>query len=116
MRFKKMSYQHMLYLLSIGKYAADPDTGAIYNKHNRLLKPFHRPDQQHLFVRLFDHELSSSIGVGRLVWMSVTKEVIPNGWQIHHRDEDPSNNAWNNLLCLHPLDHLKIHDKQPIPF
>lgn len=111
-----MSYQHMLSLLERKKYWVDTEIGDVYNKRDHLLKPFSRPNQLHQFVRLFDHQYSSSIGVGRLVWMSVTKEVIPNNWEIHHIDQNPLNNSWGNLQCLHPLDHQKLHKSEEVPF
>jgi len=118
MKFKRMCDSHILKLLLVEQYSVDPDTGTVYNKHNRPLKPFHHiRESKHLFVTLFDQgKYRRSISVGRLVWMSVTKELIPKGWEVHHRDEDARNNAWSNLLCLHPTDHLKIHDKKPVPF
>jgi len=38
-----------------------------------------------------------------------TREVIQLGWQIHHVDEDKQNNRFENLMCVHPLDHYKLH-------
>ena len=50
-----------------------------------------------------------SMHVSHLVWMSETLEVIPDGYEIHHDDEDITNNGWRNLYCLHKLDHYKKH-------
>lgn len=45
---------------------------------------------------------------------------IPDGWHIHHKDKDKSNNSIENLECLSPSDHAQIHhfpreiDKAPL--
>lgn len=35
---------------------------------------------------------------------------IPDGWHVHHRDGDPSNNAVENLECVSPKDHASRHE------
>ena len=59
-----------------------------------------------------------SMHVSQLVWMWHTNAVIPDGWEVHHMDEDPNNNDFDNLLCLHPIDHAKMHPgkQEPTPF
>ena len=60
-----------------------------------------------------------SMHVSHLIWMWGTNSVIPDGYEIHHRDENPLNNAFDNLLCLHPIDHAKLHatvEEEPTPF
>jgi hypothetical protein len=34
---------------------------------------------------------------------------IPDGYQIHHLDSDPTNNAVENLICVPPEEGTKIH-------
>ena len=53
--------------------------------------------------------------------MAGTGEAIPKGFEVHHEDEETQSNAFDNLLCLHKLDHRKKHrhawaDEEPIPF
>jgi hypothetical protein len=38
---------------------------------------------------------------------------IPEGWQVHHRDEDRSNNHPGNLALLHGSEHARLHSIQP---
>lgn len=59
-----------------------------------------------------------SMHVSQLVWMWGTNSTIPDGYEIHHRDEDPNNNDFDNLMCLHPIDHAKMHavSEEPLPF
>ena len=42
------------------------------------------------------------------VWKSAYGE-IPDGYEIHHIDFDPSNNGLENLQCLLRAEHKKIH-------
>lgn len=34
---------------------------------------------------------------------------IPDGMQIHHIDYDKTNNAIENLQCVSPLEHNRLH-------
>jgi len=34
---------------------------------------------------------------------------IPEGYEVHHKDFDPSNNDSTNLVALKPEDHRKLH-------
>ena len=52
-----------------------------------------------------------SINVSWVVWMVNSEMKIPEGNEIHHIDEDPTNNEWTNLICLTPEDHQKLHNK-----
>ena len=39
------------------------------------------------------------------------KGPIPSGYIIHHIDENKTNNKIENLMCLSPLDHSRLHRK-----
>jgi hypothetical protein len=55
-------------------------------------------------VNLYEHVM---------VWESYFGPV-PNGYQVHHEDENRTNNAIDNLRCLLRLDHKVLHSwKQP---
>ena len=34
---------------------------------------------------------------------------IPEGWHVHHIDENKHNNAFSNLQCLSPSEHSAMH-------
>lgn len=61
-----------------------------------------------------------SIHVSHLIWMWNTNTVLPDGFHVHHRDEDPTNNNFDNLIAVHPMDHDKLHavveDTDTVPF
>ena len=50
-----------------------------------------------------------SMHVSQVVWIAHTKQPIPAGFEIHHNDEDIMNNCFSNLICVHSLDHCKLH-------
>lgn len=45
------------------------------------------------------------IAVHRLVWMAVTGELIPDGYEIDHGDRVVTNNDPGNLTCLPGREH-----------
>lgn len=44
----------------------------------------------------------------RAVWER-EMHPIPDGWDVHHRDHDKTNNALSNLICLSKADHTRLH-------
>lgn len=91
-----------------GTFAVNLDTGAVSSR-GRVLRPFSNRTDRRQFVRLHLAGRRRGIAVARLVWMAATLQLIPEGWEVHHQDENPGNDAWGNLLALHPLDHRKKH-------
>lgn len=49
-----------------------------------------------------------SLYAHRWVWI-IRNGEIPPGKELHHKDEDPSNNAIENLQLLTCSEHLKLH-------
>ena len=106
--------KEIIALLQRKVYRVAPNIGVVYGPKGVVLPFF---TEGRAYVRLYWNQKKKVIGVARLVWMSVTLTVIPRRYEVHHRDEDKSNNAWENLLCLHKLDHRKLHEEQEeIPF
>lgn len=46
----------------------------------------------------------------RDVWESFCGEKIPNGWDIHHIDENKENNDISNLMIIEKSQHAKLHN------
>jgi hypothetical protein len=51
---------------------------------------------------------NSASTLQRAVWVAVYGE-IPDGFTIHHKDENTKNNELDNLLCLKNEEHLSLH-------
>jgi len=47
----------------------------------------------------------------RRLWEKLNGKKIPDGYHIHHLDNDKTNNNIKNLLCLSPQEHFEIHRK-----
>lgn len=48
----------------------------------------------------------------RDIWRDHNGRDIPDGWHIHHTDEDPFNNDPSNLKLLSPAEHAQEHAEQ----
>jgi len=86
--------------------------GEVFKGNRRLAQRINfRNGCQHGDPRVDLHHqgVRKSMSVSHLVWMQHARQVIPDGWEIHHRNGDCTNNSWENLVCLHALDHYKEH-------
>lgn len=52
-----------------------------------------------------------TIGRHKIVYIAATLKPIPEGYELHHIDEDRYNDAFHNLVLLTTEDHQKIHGK-----
>ena len=48
----------------------------------------------------------------RAIWKKYNGE-IPKGYDIHHKDHNPSNNDIDNLECISSSEHHKLHMQDP---
>lgn len=48
--------------------------------------------------------------VAKVIWMRSRDRTLPEGVEIHHLDEDHSNNHWRNLLAIVACDHTFAHE------
>ncbi len=44
-----------------------------------------------------------------LVWWQNTGEVVPPGYEIHHKDKNKQHNVFDNLELLSSEEHRKLH-------
>lgn len=54
---------------------------------------------------------NGSVKVHRKKWYDL-RGVIPNGWIVHHKDNDKTNNKISNLEVMSPSDHAKEHNRR----
>ena len=118
-KYMRMPVWKILWLLAEKKYIVCRETGQVTGPRGKVITPFFKKNDttRHLYVRLYCNGMYvRSISLAKLVWISVTGRLMPNGFEAHHRDENPQNNAWTNIICVHALDHRKLHAEEVIPF
>lgn len=47
----------------------------------------------------------------RQMWLDAGRE-IPDGWHVHHTDNDHDHNALDNFECLPPGEHWRLHIRE----
>ena len=103
--------EQVLEWLSLGHFMIDE--GEVFSRHGRKLtarlNTRRGMEGGDLRVDLCLGKYRRSINVSHLVWMSHTNRCIPDDFEIHHKDEDISNNDWYNLICVFKEDHPKLH-------
>lgn len=57
------------------------------------------------------HFVSGNQPIHRAIWLYYNGE-IPEGYVIHHVDENPANNDISNLQCLTSGEHNRIHNQK----
>jgi hypothetical protein len=113
---RRLSDARVCRLIGQDSYLVETGEGNVYSASGDPLKIVtHRG---HRYVRLFDGDAATKIAVARVVWMAVVGEPPPEGFEVHHRDDNPRNDGWDNLLCVHKLDHKKLHETpdEEVPF
>ena len=107
----RLSDDEVLELLRNEIYKVDLDTGDITGPSGRKLSPGGSGRQREYGrVCLYSGGAKRRMPWHQLVWMAGTDSVVPTNFTVHHCDLDPSHNAFSNLLCLHTVDHKKVHD------
>lgn len=67
-----------------------------------LLAPKDYPGKKYRNKYVYEHHL---------VWWKFTKQLIPKGFEIHHKNGDHKDNRINNLQLLTSSQHKKEHGK-----
>lgn len=115
----RLTQKEVIELFRKGKYIVDSEKGIVLN--GKTKKPLHVfagghkagkvfvPNYNSKWVRLYSAPKHIALPVSHCIWLANAKVTIPNGFEIHHKDLDSTNNAWNNLFCLFDMDHRKLH-------
>ena len=85
---------------------APPTVEVIDDKHQKFDGVTYRK-QSNRKTRVCGHFVAS-VGIQRAIWSYYYGE-IPDGYSIHHVDEDKNNNAIDNLQCLSNEEHAHMH-------
>jgi len=112
----KLKGQTILHLINSGNLLVDIDTGEIclrgeeggYRRSTHTLTPNHNIETGFDYVRISFKDKTIDQPVHELVWMAGAGTLIPQNWVVVHLDSNVEHNTWNNLICLHKDDLLKI--------
>lgn len=108
-RGKRLSYEEVLQAFSEGLYRADLTNGIIYS--GITLQPLRigrvGRSKEYFAVKLYCRGKAIHIKRSRVIWMVGTGCVIPPGFEVDHDNGDPEDDSFDNLICLHKLDHRK---------
>jgi hypothetical protein len=61
------------------------------------------------FFRIMIDGKRRGFSISRTIWMLNEGRRIPEGFEIHHHDENPENNLRGNLVCVWWKDHPTLH-------
>jgi hypothetical protein len=106
-KYKSLTYARVLQAIRAGRITVDLKKLEIF-KDGRLM--IQRPDStdRYLFVRIYLDGARRAVAVHRIVWMSVRRKLVPDGYDIHHRDGDRRNNRYKNLRAMTAAKHRAL--------
>lgn len=107
-KYGRIDDRGLLRIIKSEGLACDKSDGTIYRVREDVRKEIPQlpdpRDRGYFFVYVYHKGCRRKIAVHRLVWMIVERRLIPNGCDVHHRDTDKSNNAFENL---EPQDYFR---------
>ena len=72
-------------------------------------KVFERVEQG--YYRRFKEDRSGVGYLHREIYEFYSGKTIPDGFHVHHKDFDKSNNDFSNLECIEEAKHMSLHSK-----
>ena len=112
--YRSLGLHTILQLICDGHIKVDYRTGQVFKQ--RFLNPggivrrwldewiqlAQVPDNQgkYLFVTIHYEGARRRIAAHRMIWMVLHRRLVPDGYDIDHRDRNPSNNIASNLRLL----------------
>lgn len=109
---RSITDDELLELLACGVLEVDIQTAEVKCR-GKALKPsetglgLKTNTRMRISIRAFGKQ--RRIVRSRLVYMAATLRLIPDGYELHHVDEDRYNDSFHNLILLTAEDHLKLH-------
>ena len=105
----------------LNDYRVDIETGVIYSKTRKtpLSVKYGSRTEDRPSVRIHVRSQQIQIQISRIVWMVSRNSLIPKDFEVHHLDEDYTNNNHRNLICLHRDDHKYLHhllEMEEVPY
>jgi len=120
-----MPYEMILRLFDEGTYVwIDSECKVLSGRTGKEVFTYSGDRSNIQYVRLYNTENGKkyyrAIARHHVSWIIGSRADIPEGWQVHHRDTDQTNDRYKNLICCHPNDHRKLHEEKEeldsIPF
>ena len=87
------------------------NVGDIVSDEHVMLGPYAK-DNGREFVIVHNYVYTKTITYPRYLWMVHHKQLIPDGYEVDHVDDDPTNNEISNLQLLTPEDNNRKRDKR----
>jgi hypothetical protein len=110
---EKLTDLEIIQLFDAGLYHCDLETGQIWSDRTDCeVFRFHGSKKSHQnFIRLYHNNKVRCYPVSRIIWIVGNRRAIPDGFEVHHRDLDNQNDAFDNLYAISNLDHHKLHGR-----
>jgi hypothetical protein len=102
----KITDNDILKMIKSGEIKVDLETGDV-RRNGRLLKGCNGRGrcEDRLGYHISVNGNRRMIVAGKLVWMAGARRILPEGFVVHHIDEDIYNNTWMNLIAVLDQDH-----------
>lgn len=104
----------------LGELHVDLDTAKVTKSGKQLRVRYNTGRQGSRAAVEICHDTGKrTIHLHRLVYLAGTQALIPDGFEVHHVDEDHLNNAFSNLVAVSEDDHKKLHgtySESEVPF
>lgn len=118
-----LTHDEILEAFEEGRYSANLETGEVFGANGKRLRlGRHGRQCERYCVALFYKGKTIHIPRAKLIWIVGTHSEVPAGFQIDHDNEDPTDDRFDNLICLHKIDHGKRArqrhgvTEEPVPF
>lgn len=116
---KSFSIDRLLEMILLGEIVIEDifDANPTVIHRGNIRRPYIAPGKRNprWFYKLHDfYDLEGiryfrSISRNKLVWMYWHRRLVPEGYIVHHKDEDRFNDAINNLELKTDEDHKAYH-------
>jgi hypothetical protein len=114
----KLTHTQVLELFDQGIYTADLEKGIVYSgvtgKPLRVGWCGRYEDKPYAFICLCYKNSRRFIPLSNVIWIVGSRREIPEGFEIHHRTNNPEDNWYDNLFCLFDKDHRKLHSSRDL--
>lgn len=98
-------------LENYSNYEIDIENGTIYSLKRKCFMGHINKNDGYVSVTLHnDNGEQKTIKLHRIIWETANGS-IPNGYDIHHKDHNRTNNSISNLEMIHQSEHRGNHIK-----